>query len=48
MFTQNLYKMFKTVLFIIAKKLKQKQKPKYPSTDKWINQMLFIQRTGYY
>ena len=36
--------MFIAILFTIAKRWKQ---PKRPSTDKWINQMLYMHTTEY-
>ena len=37
--------MFIVALFIITKKWKQ---PKYPSTDEWINKMVYIYTMKYY
>lgn len=37
--------MFTAILFIMAKMWPE---PKYPSTDKWINKMLYIHRMASY
>ena len=37
--------MFIVALFIVTKKWKQ---PKYPSTDEWINKMVYIYTMRYY
>lgn len=40
--------MFIAVLFIIAKKTPNKQKPSKYQTDKWINAMWYICKMEYY